>query len=99
MGGLWTWRADYRGTTGAFLSLSSPRHHANEDVQVDALLVVEHVRDYKDARYASFPACRTLVIPIRPYSGTRLSTILDAVPDIDSKLNFPQVVRAPDVGQ
>lgn len=26
------------------------------------------------------------------HSGTRLSTILDAVPEVDIKLNFPQVV-------
>ena len=31
-----------------------------------------------------------------PYSGTRLSAILDAVPDMDSKPNFPQTVGVPD---
>jgi hypothetical protein len=33
--------------------------------------------------------------PNTAHSGTRLSAVMDAVPDMDLKLNFPQVVRAP----
>ena len=51
MGGFWAWTADCRNTNRAFLSLSSPRCHVDEDVQVDVLLIVEQIRDNKDARY------------------------------------------------
>lgn len=36
------------------------------------------------------------MVPTHFRSGTRLSIILDAVPDMDSKLNFPQVASVPD---
>jgi len=36
------------------------------------------------------------MIPTHFRSGTRLSAILDVVPDMDSKLNFPQVASVPD---
>ena len=52
MGGIWTWRVDYHDTIGAFLFLSSLGACFNDDVQADALLIVEQIRDYKDARYA-----------------------------------------------
>ena len=97
MGGVWAWRVDHYDTTGAFLSPPSPKCHPNEDIQADALLIVEQIRDYKDARYALVFACKNLVIPIYLYSGTRLSAILDVVPDMDSKLNFPQVVGVPNL--
>ena len=74
---------------------SSPRAYLDKAAQADALLIVEQIRDYKDARYALVSACKNLVIPTHPYSGARLSAILDAVPDMDSKLNFPQVVCVP----
>ena len=35
---------------------------------------------------------KVLMISMHPYSGTQLSVILDAVPDMDSKFNFPQIV-------
>jgi len=78
-----------------FYPLSFPGSCLDEGVQADALLIVEQIRDYKDARYALAFAFRDLVIPTHPYSGVRLSAVLDAVPDMDSKLNFPQVVRGP----
>ena len=96
MGGVRTWRVDYHDTIGAFLFLSSLRTYFDDGLQADALLIVEQIRDYKDARYAlAVPLAENLVIQIHSYSGTRLSAILDAVPDMDSKLNFPQVVGTP----
>ena len=75
---------------------SSPRVPIlNKAVQADALPIVEQIRDYKDARCAPSFVCKNLTIPTHLYSGTRLSTILDVVPDMDSKLNFPQVVGIP----
>ena len=82
-----------------FPPLWSPRREADEHVQADALLIVEQIRDYKDARYAFTFACQHFMILIHPYSGTRLSAMLDAVPDMDSKLNFPQVVCVPVLGR
>ena len=43
---------DHHDTIGAFLFLSSLRTYFNDGLQADALLIVEQIRDYKDARYA-----------------------------------------------
>ena len=85
----------HHDTAGAILLLLSLRSCFNKAVQADALPIVEEVRDYKDARYASEFVYKNPMIPTHFRSGTRLSTILDAVPDMDSKLNFPQVVGIP----
>ena len=54
---------------------------------------VEQIRDYKGVRHASASTCRSFTVPTLPRSETQLGAILDTVPDMDSKLNFPRVVR------
>jgi len=49
----------------------------------------------REVRARRVSACKNLVILTHSCSGTRLSAGLDAVPDMDLKLNFPQVVGVP----
>lgn len=83
---------DYDNKTGMFSGLLLFLSYLDEGFQADALPIVEQIRDYKDARYVLRFACKNLTIPMCSRSGTRLGAILDATPDMDSKLNFPQAV-------